>query len=275
MPAQKGDANHDLAFQNTKNWLLCLAASSLIALRPAALVNNRQQDNPAAIDLRMPYGRHTDDLEEMVKRKNIRALVMINPIGFFYEGGQPMGVNYEALRDFETFAKEKLKTGTIKVEVTFIPVPPAELEAALTEGKGDVAAHALVITSERQERVAFTTPLEKDGRRKPKPSIRDNPGRRIEVPVQGSPTGSTRGIPSGSSIREIAGHLESSGLDIEPGGHTPFLTRNHCRVRDRTLMKGCAPCCGRAGDPRGTRVFFSYTLRRQPTLLRFPFVAPG
>jgi membrane-bound lytic murein transglycosylase MltF len=37
-----------------------------------------------------------------------------------------------------------------------------ELEAALTEGKGDVAAHALVITPERQERVAFTTPLEKD-----------------------------------------------------------------------------------------------------------------
>jgi membrane-bound lytic murein transglycosylase MltF len=98
----------------------------------------------------------------MVKRKNIRALVMINPIGFFYEGGQPMGVNYEALRDFETFANEKLKTGTIKVKVTFIPVRPVELEAALTEGKGDVAAHALVITPERQERVAFTTPLEKD-----------------------------------------------------------------------------------------------------------------
>jgi len=149
-------------FRTRKIGLLCLAASSLIALRPTALANNRQQDKPAAIDLRMAYGRHTDDLEEMVKRKNIRALMMINPNGFFYEGGQPMGVNYEALRDFETFANEKLKTGTIKVEVTFIPVPPAELEAALTEGKGDVAAHALVITPERPERVAFTTPLEKD-----------------------------------------------------------------------------------------------------------------
>jgi ABC-type amino acid transport substrate-binding protein len=86
---------------------------------------------------------------------------MINPIGFFYSGGQPMGVNYETLRDFESFASKKLKTGTIKVKVTFIPVRPEELEAALTEGKGDVGAHALVITPERQERVAFTTPLEK------------------------------------------------------------------------------------------------------------------
>jgi hypothetical protein len=60
-------------FRTRKIGLLCLAASSLIALRPAALANNRQQDKPAAIDLRMPYGRRTDDLEEMVKRKNIRA----------------------------------------------------------------------------------------------------------------------------------------------------------------------------------------------------------
>jgi membrane-bound lytic murein transglycosylase MltF len=110
----------------------------------------------------MPFGRHTDDLDEMVKRQNIRALVMINPIGFFYDNGQPMGVNYEALRDFETFVNEKLKMRTVKVKVTFLPVRPDQVEAALTQGVGDVIAHALVVTSEREQRVAFTVPIEKD-----------------------------------------------------------------------------------------------------------------
>src|SRR5271166_6365957 len=40
-----------------------------------------------------PYGHHTDDLDAMLKRRYLRALVLINPIGFFYtSNGQPMGV---------------------------------------------------------------------------------------------------------------------------------------------------------------------------------------
>ena len=108
------------------------------------------------------FARRTGDLDEMVKRRNIRALVMINPVGFFYSNGRPMWVNYEALREFETFVNQKLKTSTLKVKVTFIPLRPDEVEAALTEGVGDVVAHALVITAERQQRVAFTVPVETD-----------------------------------------------------------------------------------------------------------------
>ena len=110
----------------------------------------------------MPYGRSTDDLAGMVKRRNIRALVMMNPIGFFYENGTPHGVNYEALRDFEIFVNEKLKTGALRVEVTFIPVRANQLEEALQRGTGDLIAFALVITPERQQQVAFTIPIEKD-----------------------------------------------------------------------------------------------------------------
>lgn len=40
----------------------------------------------------MPFGQHTDDLDGMVKRRTIRALVITNPIGFFYIDGQPMDV---------------------------------------------------------------------------------------------------------------------------------------------------------------------------------------
>jgi hypothetical protein len=38
------------------------------------------------------YERHANDLDGMLKRRNIRALVMINPLGFFYDQGQPRGV---------------------------------------------------------------------------------------------------------------------------------------------------------------------------------------
>jgi hypothetical protein len=48
----------------------------------------------------------------MVKRQNVCALVMINPIGFFYSDGKPMGVEYEALRGFESFLSNTLKVST-------------------------------------------------------------------------------------------------------------------------------------------------------------------
>ena len=44
------------------------------------------------MSLPAPFGRYTGDLDAMVKRGNIRALVMTNPIGFFYDNGQPMGI---------------------------------------------------------------------------------------------------------------------------------------------------------------------------------------
>ena len=110
-----------------------------------------------------PYGHHTDDLDAMLKRRYLRALVLINPIGFFYtSNGQPMGVNYEVLREFESYLNKKYKTGNFTVKVTFVPVRPDQVEAALTQGTGDLIAYALVVTPEREQRVAFTVPLQKD-----------------------------------------------------------------------------------------------------------------
>ena len=60
------------------------------------------------------------------------------------------------------FINQKMKTGALKVKVTFIPLRPDEVEAALTQGVGDVIAYALVVTPERQQRVAFTAPLQTD-----------------------------------------------------------------------------------------------------------------
>ncbi len=108
------------------------------------------------------FARRTGDLDEMVRRRNIRAIVLINPVGFFYSNGQPMGAMYEALRELETYVNQKLKTGKLKVKVSFIPLRPDQVESALTQGVGDLVAYGLVITPERQQRVAFTVPIQTD-----------------------------------------------------------------------------------------------------------------
>ena len=75
-----------------------------------------------------------------------------------------MGIMYEALSALQTYASEKFKTGALKVQVTFIPVRPDQAEAALTQGVGDFVAYSLVVTTQRQQQVAFTVPLETDAR---------------------------------------------------------------------------------------------------------------
>jgi len=94
----------------------------------------------------------------MLKERNIRALVLINPIGFFYQNGKPRGITYEALDEFERFVNKKFK-GALKVKVTYIPMRPDELASALTEGAGDFIAQPIAITPARQEKYAFTIPV--------------------------------------------------------------------------------------------------------------------
>jgi membrane-bound lytic murein transglycosylase MltF len=113
-------------------------------------------------DLQLPLTlqRRTGDLDEMLKVRNIRALVILNPISFFYQAGHPYGITYEALQEFEKFVNLKYKTGALKVKVTFIPIRPDELEAALVQGVGDLVAYGVAITPALEQKVAFTTPLQ-------------------------------------------------------------------------------------------------------------------
>jgi ABC-type amino acid transport substrate-binding protein len=67
---------------------------------------------------------------------------------------------YEALEEFQKFANQKLKTGKLQVKVTFLPTRIDQLEAALTEGLGDVIAYGVVVTPDREKRVAFSTPIQ-------------------------------------------------------------------------------------------------------------------
>ena len=82
--------------------------------------------------------------------------------GFFYDKGQPRGIYYEALNEFQSFVNIKLRTGRLKINVTFIPVRPEQLESALLEGVGDVVAYGVIVTPEREKKVLFTTPIASD-----------------------------------------------------------------------------------------------------------------
>jgi membrane-bound lytic murein transglycosylase MltF len=108
------------------------------------------------------FGKRTGDLDEMVKQRSIRALVIAGPISFFYVNGRPQGIQFEALQEFEKFVNKKEKTGKLPLKVVFLPMRPDQLEAALTQGLGDIIAHGITITPEREKRVAFSTPIQKD-----------------------------------------------------------------------------------------------------------------
>ncbi len=131
--------------------------------KSAATQPDSDKDTPQPSDAGLPltFTRQTGDLDAMVKRGSVRALVLYSRSGFFYVNGQPEGIFYEAMQYFERFLNEKLHTKQ-HVQVTFIPVRPDQLEAALADGVGDLIAHGLVVTPEREQKVAFSLPIQTD-----------------------------------------------------------------------------------------------------------------
>ena len=131
---------------------------------PAGAVSSPAEPPAPSNDIKFgpAFARRTGDLDEMAKKRNIRALVLLNPISFFYDKGQPRGVMYEAMEEFQKFTNQKLKTGKLQVKVTFLPMRVDQIEAALTQGVGDIIAYGIVVTPEREQRVAFSTPIETD-----------------------------------------------------------------------------------------------------------------
>src|SRR5271167_3022374 len=110
----------------------------------------KQRDRSASLSLPLKFEKHTGDLDGMVARHEIRALVVYSRSGFFYDAGQPEGIYHEALDEFQRFVNQKYKTGALKIDVTYIPVRPEELEQALLEGVGDVIAFGVIVTPERK-----------------------------------------------------------------------------------------------------------------------------
>jgi membrane-bound lytic murein transglycosylase MltF len=103
----------------------------------------------------------TGDLDGMKERRMIRVLVVHNKMMFFLDKGKIRGLTYETLLNFEKYINKKLKTGTRKIKVVFIPVPRDKLIPWLVEGRGDIAVANLTITKQRKKTVDFTNPVYK------------------------------------------------------------------------------------------------------------------
>ena len=104
----------------------------------------------------------TGDLDGMIKRRLIRALVPYSKTFYFVDRATPRGLAYEVTRLIENDLNKKLKTGNVSLHVVCIPVARDEMIAGLLEGKGDVAAGNLTITPERLKKVDFTYPTGKN-----------------------------------------------------------------------------------------------------------------
>lgn len=111
--------------------------------------------------LKLPsnFGRFTGDWDDMVKRRQLRALVIYNRGGFYYDKGRPRGMVVDALTEFERVINQKLKTRAKKFIVNYISVPPGYLQQSLNDGIGDIICTGIIVTPEREKLVDFTTPI--------------------------------------------------------------------------------------------------------------------
>jgi membrane-bound lytic murein transglycosylase MltF len=105
--------------------------------------------------------RWTGDLDGMVERGRIRALVPYNRTSYFINGTKRAGIIYEAMTLFERHFNKSIgkKPGNPGyVQVVFIPLTRDRILPALKEGYGDLAAANLVITENRQKEYDFSEP---------------------------------------------------------------------------------------------------------------------
>ena len=116
----------------------------------------------SSLELPVNFEPHVGDLDDMVKRRQIRVLVIPSRSGFFYDKGQPHGIYYEAFDEFQRFVNNKYKTGSLRINVTYLPVRIEQLQGALLQGMGDVIGFPLIVTSERQQIALFTIPIDPD-----------------------------------------------------------------------------------------------------------------
>lgn len=129
---------------------VCLLAALL-------LLPSVQASTVASMDISQEL--HTDDFEQILKRRTLRILVVYSPTFYFIDKGQPKGLTYEAMESFVKQLNQKHHTGKLPIKAMFIPVHRDELIPALQAGRGDIAAANLTITPERSKQVAFSKPF--------------------------------------------------------------------------------------------------------------------
>jgi membrane-bound lytic murein transglycosylase MltF len=96
------------------------------------------------------------DLDGMIERDVVRALVPMSKTFYFLDGGDQRGLAYDAAQLFEQQLNKRLERGHVKVHLLMIPVARDELIDGLLAGYGDIALGNISITPERAALVDFS-----------------------------------------------------------------------------------------------------------------------
>jgi membrane-bound lytic murein transglycosylase MltF len=98
------------------------------------------------------------DLDSMIVRRRIRALVPYTHLYYYIDGKERRGIAFEALNLFEKSINDRFKTQRNKVRIIFIPVNRNQVIPLLREGYGDLAYAGMSITEDRKKLVDFSIP---------------------------------------------------------------------------------------------------------------------
>jgi len=105
------------------------------------------------------YQPWTGDLDGIVERRLVRALVPLSKTDYFLDAGEQRGLSYEAAVMFQDQLDANLGPDDLRVHVAMIPVERDHLLDDLVAGHGDIAMGSITITPEGEELVDFSDPL--------------------------------------------------------------------------------------------------------------------
>jgi membrane-bound lytic murein transglycosylase MltF len=101
----------------------------------------------------------TGDLDSLVKRRIVRVGVTFNRTFYFVDRGVQRGIAYEYGQLMEERLNKHFRTRTgNRIHLIFLPLPREQLLPALIEGKVDLVAAQVPVTTEFQKVVAFSNP---------------------------------------------------------------------------------------------------------------------
>src|SRR5580692_3177161 len=139
---------------------LLLSIALMAVFSPIARARTQQAAPPITAP-NVQFKPWTGDLDGMLKRHFIRALVSYSKTQYYVVKGVQHGAVYEALIAYQDYINKKFppKEKALRFHVVFLPTSRDQLLTRLNEGKGDIAVATLTVTPERQKLVDFSDPF--------------------------------------------------------------------------------------------------------------------
>jgi membrane-bound lytic murein transglycosylase MltF len=104
----------------------------------------------------------TGDFDGLLEHRIVRILVVPSKTFFFLNKGDTLGLTAETGQEFEKWINKRHAQQPFDIKVVFIPTRRDRIFQDLIDGKGDIAAANLTITTERSAIVDFAKPWSKD-----------------------------------------------------------------------------------------------------------------